>query len=76
MAVQNLKLFGMKAEQGRWILVVTGLLINICLGSIYAFSVFRKPLEALWGISSSQSGSTHLWYSLQSSRLRCHLQEV
>lgn len=56
MAVQNLKLFGMKAEQGRWILVMTGLLINVCLGSIYAFSVFRKPLEALWGISSSQSG--------------------
>ncbi|AEJ00833.1 major facilitator superfamily MFS_1 [Nitrosomonas sp. Is79A3] len=56
MAVQNLKLFGMEAEQGRWILVATGLLINVCLGSIYAFSVFRKPLEALWGISSSQSG--------------------
>ena len=56
MAVQNLKPLGMKAEQGRWILVVTGLLINVYLGSIYAFSVFRKPLEALWGISSSQSG--------------------
>ncbi|UJP01583.1 MAG: OFA family MFS transporter, partial [Nitrosomonas sp.] len=36
--------------------VAIGLLINVCLGSIYAFSVFRKPLEALWGISSSQSG--------------------
>ena len=56
MAAQNLKLFGMKAEQGRWILVATGLLINVCLGSIYAFSVFRKPLESLWGITSSQSG--------------------
>ena len=56
MAAQNLKLFGMEAEQGRWILVATGLLINVCLGSIYAFSVFRKPLEALWGITSSQSG--------------------
>lgn len=56
MAVQNLKLFGMEAEQGRWILVATGLLINVCLGSIYAFSVFRKPLESLWGITSSQSG--------------------
>ncbi|MDO9310940.1 MAG: OFA family MFS transporter [Nitrosomonas sp.] len=56
MAVQNLKLFSMEAEQGRWILVATGLLINVCLGSIYAFSVFRKPLEGLWGITSSQSG--------------------
>jgi len=36
--------------------VAIGLLINVCLGSIYAFSVFRKPLEALWEITSSQSG--------------------
>ena len=56
MTKQNLKLFGMEAEKGRWILVVTGLLINVCLGSIYAFSIFRKPLEALWGLTSSQSG--------------------
>jgi MFS family permease len=56
MTKQNLKLFGMGAEKGRWILVVTGLLINVCLGSIYAFSIFRKPLEALWGLTSSQSG--------------------
>lgn len=56
MTKKNLKLFGMGAEKGRWILVVTGLLINVCLGSIYAFSIFRKPLEALWGLTSSQSG--------------------
>lgn len=56
MAEQNLKLFGMKAKHGRWILVVIGLLINVCLGSIYAFSIFRKPLETLWEITSSQSG--------------------
>lgn len=37
-------------------LVVVGLLINVCLGAIYAFSVFRKPLESLWGIPASQSG--------------------
>ncbi|UJP05776.1 MAG: OFA family MFS transporter [Nitrosomonas sp.] len=52
----DLKLFGMHAAKGRWVFVATGLLINICLGSIYAFSVFRKPLEGLWGITSSQSG--------------------
>lgn len=56
MAEQNLKILGMDAEKGRWILVVIGLLINVCLGSIYAFSIFRKPLESLWGITSSQSG--------------------
>ncbi len=56
MTEKALKLFGMDAEKGRWILVATGLLINVCLGSIYAFSIFRKPLESLWGITSSQSG--------------------
>lgn len=56
MTVDNLKLLGMPAEKARWILVVIGLLINVCVGSIYAFSVFRKPLETLWGITSSQSG--------------------
>lgn len=56
MAEQQLKILGMDAERGRWVLVVIGLLINVCLGSIYAFSVFRKPLETLWGITSSQSG--------------------
>lgn len=56
MAEQNLKLFGVAAEKGRWLLVIIGLLINVCLGSIYAFSIFRKPLESLWEITSSQSG--------------------
>ncbi|MEM2929287.1 MAG: OFA family MFS transporter [Thermoproteota archaeon] len=41
---------------GRWLLVLTGFLTNICLGAIYSFSVFRKPLEELWGISAAQSG--------------------
>lgn len=56
MTQNNLKLFGLEAAKGRWVFVAIGLLINVCLGSIYAFSVFRKPLENLWGITSSQSG--------------------
>lgn len=30
----------------RWSLVVAGFTINLCLGTIYAWSVFRKPLES------------------------------
>lgn len=56
MTQHDLKLFGMEAAKGRWVFVAIGLLINVCLGSIYAFSVFRKPLENLWEITSSQSG--------------------
>ncbi|MDD4903508.1 MAG: OFA family MFS transporter, partial [Candidatus Bipolaricaulis sp.] len=50
------RVFGMKAESGRWIFVLVGLLMNVCLGAVYAFSVFRKPLEALWGVSATQAG--------------------
>jgi MFS transporter, OFA family, oxalate/formate antiporter len=38
------KLFGMEPEKGRWMLVVLGMVINLCLGSIYSWSVFVKPL--------------------------------
>jgi OFA family oxalate/formate antiporter-like MFS transporter len=37
-------LFGMPPEKGRWVLVALGLIINLCLGSIYAWSVFVEPL--------------------------------
>lgn len=37
-------LFGMPAERGRWILVVIGMIINLCLGTIYSWSVFVGPL--------------------------------
>ena len=38
------RLFGMEMKKGRWIFVILGLLINLSLGSIYAWSVFVKPL--------------------------------
>jgi MFS family permease len=34
----------MPAEKGRWILVALGLVINLCLGTIYSWSVFVNPL--------------------------------
>jgi OFA family oxalate/formate antiporter-like MFS transporter len=39
----------------RWWIVVGALLVQICLGAIYAWSVFRKPLEAELGISPTQA---------------------
>ncbi|HDS28952.1 MAG TPA: MFS transporter [Candidatus Acetothermia bacterium] len=55
------KLFGLAEEQGRWGFVLLGMLMNVCLGAVYAFSVFRAPLERSiqdggWGISATQSG--------------------
>jgi len=42
---EETKLFGMKPESGRWLLVILGLIINLCLGTVYAYSVFKKPVE-------------------------------
>jgi OFA family oxalate/formate antiporter-like MFS transporter len=50
------RVFGLKPEAGRWGFVVLGLVINVCLGAVYAFSVFKKPLIAEWGITTTQSG--------------------
>lgn len=40
----------------RWELVVLGVLVNVCLGTVYSWSVFREPLEAAVGITAAQSG--------------------
>ena len=41
---------------GRWLYVILGLIVNIMLGAIYSFSLFRVPLEKLWHISATESG--------------------
>ena len=39
-------IIGMNAEKGRWVLVILGMLINLCLGTIYSWSVFVAPLTS------------------------------
>lgn len=48
-------LFGMPAERGRWVLIAVGLAINLCLGTIYSWSVFRKPLEKVFSTGATES---------------------
>jgi MFS transporter, OFA family, oxalate/formate antiporter len=40
------KIFGMPPESGRWVLVIVGLIIQLCLGAIYAYGIVRVPLQA------------------------------
>lgn len=54
------RILGMEPEKRRWAFVAMGLLINLCLGAVYAFSVFRKPLESLWGIGATASGLPYM----------------
>ncbi len=51
---EDTKVFGMSAKSGRWMFVVLGMVINMCLGAVYAYSVFKKPLEELFKISATQ----------------------
>jgi OFA family oxalate/formate antiporter-like MFS transporter len=53
---ENFKVLGLPLEQGRWMLVALGLAINLCLGSVYSWSVFRKPLEELFSVGATESG--------------------
>jgi MFS family permease len=48
------KVLGLPAERGRWLLVVTGLVINLCLGTIYSWSVFVGPLTAYFSAELGQ----------------------
>jgi MFS family permease len=45
----------MPPERGRWVFVALGLVINLAIGSIYAWSVFRKPLEQYFSVGATES---------------------
>lgn len=52
---QRVQVFGMDAEKGRWFFIPLGLVMLLCLGTVYSWSIFRKPLEKLWNINATQS---------------------
>ncbi|EDX84628.1 transporter, major facilitator family [Synechococcus sp. PCC 7335] len=51
----EVKILGLSAERGRWLLVLLGMSVLLCLGSVYAWSVFRKPLESEFNIGATES---------------------
>ncbi|HYQ92488.1 MAG TPA: OFA family MFS transporter [Candidatus Competibacteraceae bacterium] len=58
----NTKVFGMPAETGRWAFVLAGMIMNLCLGTVYAWSVFRKPLQELFSTPEVKITATQtLW---------------
>ena len=42
----DVKVLGMPAASGRWLMVLVGLVIQLCLGAIYAYGVVRVPITA------------------------------
>ncbi|MFM6398822.1 MAG: MFS transporter, partial [Planktothrix sp.] len=51
----SLTLFGLPAQQGRWLLIPLGMIVLLCLGTVYSWSIFRKPLESLLNIGATES---------------------
>ncbi len=50
------KVLGLPAASGRWLFVVLGLIMNVCLGAVYAYSIFLKPVrDAFPGVSAFQA---------------------
>ncbi|SHN60882.1 L-lactate MFS transporter [Fervidobacterium gondwanense] len=48
--------------KSRWIYVVFGIVIFICLGTVYSWSIFRKPLENMMGLSSVESSLPFMFF--------------
>ena len=44
----------MAASSNRWWIAVTGTVLQVCLGSVYAWSYFQKPLVEGYGWSNTQ----------------------
>jgi MFS transporter, OFA family, oxalate/formate antiporter len=53
--MNQVKLFGLPAEKGRWFLIPLGITVLLCLGTVYSWSIFRKPLENLLNIGATES---------------------
>ena len=48
-------ILGLEPGRGRWMLVLVGLVINLCLGTIYSWSVFVAPLTEYFTKELGQS---------------------
>jgi len=46
------KVFGLPLENGRWLYVVLGLIMNVCLGAVYAYSIFLGPIKQAFNSSA------------------------
>ena len=44
-ATANHTLFSLPAERGRWLLIPLCMVVQLCLGTVYSWSIFRKPVE-------------------------------
>ncbi|MGB5216915.1 MAG: OFA family MFS transporter [Smithella sp.] len=46
------KVLGLPLESGRWLYVILGLIMNVCLGAVYAYSIFLGPVKQAFNSSA------------------------
>ncbi len=60
------KILGMEPEYGRWALVAFGSVIFFFIGTIYSWSIFRGPIQKLYGATATESGAPYmLFFAIQ-----------
>jgi len=47
-------------NKSRWIYIPLGLIIFMCMGTIYSWSIFRKPIETAFNIGATESGLLYM----------------
>jgi OFA family oxalate/formate antiporter-like MFS transporter len=55
-----LMVFGLRPENGRWIILALGVAMQICLGAVYSWSVFALPLKSHFARSGVNLSYTQL----------------
>jgi MFS transporter, OFA family, oxalate/formate antiporter len=51
----DVKLFGLPAQKGRWLLIPLGITILLCLGTAYSWSIFRSTIEKSLQVGATES---------------------
>lgn len=46
------------SHENRWLIAIMGTVLQLCLGTVYAWSFFQKPLVTTYGWSNSQTAWT------------------
>ena len=58
--IQNATYAGASRPTYRWLYVILGNLLMMCLGTVYAWSVFRIPVEQAFGVGTTLSGLPYM----------------
>jgi OFA family oxalate/formate antiporter-like MFS transporter len=56
--------FGMAPEIGRWGFILVGLTMNLCLGAVYAYSIFKPAVEKVHGVNAFQGNLPFMTFLL------------